>query len=243
MQVAVNELVKGPRRFSGLSRTIPKDTVIDVVQKEGLAEINLSAELNRLGGASQIVGILDSLLFTVSQFNAVEGIRFLVDGQHSETFGAEGLNINHIFPPNHPGENNRMLLFLPYRSGERYYLLPREALQLGGKLNTPQDLVRVLLEESSSFLAEVPELNKITVLREEIILDWAPSFINLFPPNANPKEKALVALFLDALLLTLTNNLEPDQLVFLVDGAAWEPPSEYPPLNRTVKRPFYINPE
>ncbi|MDO9536213.1 MAG: GerMN domain-containing protein [Bacillota bacterium] len=243
LQVAVNELVKGPRRFSGLSRTIPKDTGINVVQKDGLTEINLPGALNRLGGSSQIVGIIDSLIFTVSQFNAVEGIRFLVDGQYSESFGAEGLIIDQVFPPRHPGENNRMLLYLPYRSGERYYLLPREAVQLGGKFNTPHDLVRILLEESSSLLPELLELNKITVLREEIILDWGPSFKKLFPPDANPQEKALAALFLDALLLTLTNNLEPDQLVFLVDGVAWEPPSEYPPLNRIVKRPFYINPE
>jgi len=243
LQVAVNELVKGPRRFSGLSRTIPKDTGIDVVQKEGLAEINLPEDLNRLGGSSQIVGIIDSLVFTVSQFNAVEGIRFLVNGQYSESFGAEGLMIGQIFPPRHPGENNRMLLYLPYRSGERYYLLPREAIQLGGKLNTPDDLVKVLLDESSSFLSEVPELNKITVMNEEIILDWGPSFKKMFPPDANPQEKALSVLFLDALLLTLTDNLVPDHLVFLVDGEAWEPPSEYPALNRTIKRPFYINPE
>lgn len=243
LQVAVNELVKGPRFHSGLSRTIPKGMTIDVAQKEGLAEISLPEALNRLGGASQITGIIDSLLFTVSQFASVEGIRFLVDGQYSESFGAEGFVIGQVFPPRHPLANKRMLLYLPYRSGERYYLLPREAIQLGGKFNTPDDLIRVLLEESSSFLPEVPELNKITVLPEEIVLDWGPSFKKLFPPGENPKEKALADLFLDALLLTLTNNLEPDQLVFLVEGEEWNPPSEYSPLNRTIKRPFYINPE
>lgn len=242
MQTTVNELVKGPRRLSDLSRTIPKDTVINIALNEGVAMIDLPQELGKLGGAGQVTGIIDSLISTISQYPYVKGVRFLLSGEEAETFGAGGLSIDRIFPSRSPGDNTKLLYF-PYCSGERYYLLPREMVQLGRKPRTPEEMVDIILEESRSFLAEKPELIKVKLLEDRIILDWASSIKKLFPPEATPEEKALAALFVDALLLTLGENFPQGRLVFYVEGEHWRFPEEFNALNLEIRRPFYINPE
>jgi len=242
LQAAVNELVKGPRRLSGLSRTIPKDAVIEVTCEEGIAFVDLPEELNQLGDPRQIKGIIDSLVLTISQFPSVEGIRFLVEGKEERLFGAGGFKIDGVFPSRPPGKNKTML-YLPYRSGGRYFLLPREAVQLGDKFNTPGDLLKILLEESRRFLPVAPELKEIKASKEEIILDWDASFQQLFPPEGTPEEKTLAALFLDSILLTLGNNYQQNRVVIYVEGEPWKPPSGYPSPVMEFSYPFYINPE
>ncbi len=239
LQAAVNELIKGPPRLSGLSRTIPKDAEIKVALKEGTAYMDLPEELDRLGGSTQASGIIDSLVLTASQFPYVRGVRFLIEGEQARTFGSEGLLIDRVFPPQRPASTPTMM-YLPYRSGERYYLLPREVP--GDKRGAPEELVATVLASSRFYLSDVPELYKIRVLRDEIIMDWSSCFKNLFPVNGDAESMALAQLFVDSLLLTLADNLPPDRLVFLVEGKPWQPPG-YPPLNRELKRPFYINPQ
>jgi outer membrane protein assembly factor BamB len=235
-QAAINELIKGPRSYSGLSRTIPKDVQIGVMEKDGLAYVDLPASLNKLGGTSQVGGLLDSLVMTLSQFSSVQGIQFLLEGEKATVFSAEGFMIDQVFPPSRPGKNH--LLYLPYRCGDRYYLLPRET---EGTLG-PTDLVNAVLQESYPFLLTVPCLKEISVQEREILLNWDASLVELFPQDGGAKEKALAALFTDALLLTLLENLPADQLVFLVEGELWEPPESYH-FSGKINRPFFINPE
>ncbi|HHT46610.1 MAG TPA: hypothetical protein GX004_04875 [Firmicutes bacterium] len=242
VQTAINELVKGPRRLSNLFRTIPKDTAINISLDEGVAIIDLPEELGKLGGAGQVTGIIDSLISTVSQYPHVKGIRFLLSGEEVETLGTEGLFIDRVFPSRSPGDNTKLLYF-PYCSGERYYLLPREVVQLEHKPQTPKEMVDIVLAESSFFLAEKPELIKVELLEDRIILDWTSSIKKLFPPEASPEQKALAALFVDALLLTLGENFPQDRLAFYVEGEPWQFPEEYNALNLQIRRPFYINPE
>jgi spore germination protein GerM/outer membrane protein assembly factor BamB len=241
LQTAVNELVKGPSRFSGLSRTLPKDAGIKVCLEQGIATVDLPGVLNRLGGSTQVLGIIDSLLLTISQFSAVEGIQFFIDGEKASVFGAEGLSIEHVYARR--SSAGKTMLYLPYRSGERYYLLPREMVSLGSKSSRQGDLLKILLEENKRFLPEVPELKNFTAEGEQIILDWGPSLKELFPWKGTPEDKARAALFLDSLLLTLGSNFHCKSVVHLVEGQRWVPPSGYPSLYQEFKYPFYLNPE
>jgi hypothetical protein len=172
----------------------------------------------------------------------VEGIRFLVEGKEERLFGAGGFKIDGVFPSRPPGKNKTML-YLPFRSGGRYFLLPREAVQLGDKFNTPGDLLKILLEESRQFLPVAPELKEIKASKEEIILDWDASFQKLFPAEGTPEEKTLAALFLDSILLTLGSNYQQNRVVIYVEGEPWKPPSGYPSPVMEFSYPFYINPE
>ncbi len=242
MQTAINELVKGPRRLSNLSRTIPKDTGIDIAFNEGIATIDLPEELSELGRASQITGIFNSLISTISQFPSVQEIRFLLSGEEAATFGAADLSLDRTFPSRSPGKNAK-LIYLPHRSGEQYYLLPREVIQLGRKPFTPEEMVNMVLKESRLLFDEVPELAKVELQEDCIVLDWTPSIMKLFPSGGSPEQKALAALFVDALLLTLGENLPQDRLAFQVEGNTWRFPAGYSALNLEISRPFYINPE
>ena len=241
LQTAVNELVKGPTRSSGLSRTLPKDTAISVTLEDGLATLDLPAELNRLGGTKRVTGIIDSLLLTVSQFSAVENIRFLIEGETASSFSAEGLSIEKPFPPR--TLEDKKVFYLPYCSGERYYLLPRESVSLSGKSDGYRDLLGILLTENKCCLPVTPVLNSITRENEWIVIDWGPSFKNIFPWQGTPEEKARAALFSDSLLLTLGSNFHCKGIVHLVEGRFWEPPPGYPSLRQEYKRLFYLNPE
>jgi hypothetical protein len=122
-------------------------------------------------------------------------------------------------------------------------LLPREAVQLGNRYNTVGDLLKILLEESRRFLPVEPELKDIKITKEEIILDWDPSFEKLFPPEGSPEEKALAAIFLDSILLTLGSNYQQDRFVLFIGGEPWEPPAGYHSPVLEFRYPFYLNPE
>ncbi|NLX90213.1 MAG: GerMN domain-containing protein [Firmicutes bacterium] len=236
LQSAVNELIKGPRSSSGLKRTIPKEVHINVTEKEGLAYVDLPEELDKLGGTTQVQSMVDSLVRTLSQFSSVQGIQFLLEGKKVSVFSGEGFMIDKVFSPHRLGK--KPVLYLPYRSGDRYYLLPREA----DELMKPVDLVNEILRESYPFLSAKPRLKEIRIEKKEIVLDWDASFKELFPSDGNPKEKALAVLFTDALLLTLGENLPPDRLIFLVEGEVWTPPGGYN-FSGEISRPFFINPE
>ncbi len=248
LQSAVDELVKGPRRLSGLSRTIPKDISLETWQEDDLVYLDLPPELNRMAGSAQAGGMIDSLLLTVSEFSAVGGISFLVDGQPAQAFGTEELPLKKVFPPKHLAENEKKI-YIPYFSGTRYYILPQEADNLPGRTgrnDSAEEMVDAILSESRRFLPLVPELRSIRVTENEIILDWESCFEKLFPEDEeanNPEEEALAKLLVDALLLTLAENFAPDELVFKVEGKQWSPPNEELVLQTKLQRPFYINPE
>jgi len=235
-QTAVNELVKGPRSSSGLSRTISKDINIEVEVKEGLVYLDLPAELNRLSGSTQVLGLVDSLVLTLSQFSSVDGIQFLLEGEKISVLSGEGVAVDKVFCPCRLGDKSH--IYLPYRSGDCYYLFPRE----NNGVKDPLDLANAVIRESSAFLPVKPRLREIKVHEKEIILNWEASFTELFPPGGSSKEKALAELFTDALLLTLGENLPPDRLIFQVEGEFWTPPEDYT-LSSEISRPFYINPE
>ena len=242
LKTAVEELIKGPRRGSNLTRTIPKDAAIEVAREEGIVYIDLPEELNKVYGSVQATGIINSLVQTVSQFSYIKGIQFLIDGEKYSYFGTEGLVIDDLISPKGPiPEKN--VVYVPYRSGERYYLVPRESLRLGERSNLPKDLVNAVVKENERFLPVTPRLNEARLLTDEIVLDWDESFQELFPENGNGSDIAVAHLFVDSLLLTLTNRFAPDQLVIKVNGESWTPPKGYPALEQVLTPPYFINPE
>jgi len=242
LSTAVDELVKGPRRESNLSRTIPKDANIQVKREEGIAYIDLPEELNQMIGSAQAAGVINSLVYTVSQFSSVRGIQFLIEGEKDSYFGTEGLFIHDILPPQRPGLE-QAVIYVPFRSGDRYYLLPRESLRLGDRTSRPADLVQAIIKESERFLPAVPELKEARVYSSEIVLDWDESFQELFPPGGDETDIATAELFMDSLLLTLAERFTPNRLVFKVEGERWTPPEGYPDLVQELTYPYFINPE
>ncbi len=242
LKTAIDELIKGPRRGSNLLRTVPKDSRIEVTREEDLVYIDLPEDLDRAFGSVQATGIINSLLYTASQFSYVRGIKFLIEGEEADYFGTEGLLIDEVLQPQTIGQE-KDLIFVPYRSAGRYYLLPRESLQLGERSNIPRDLVNAIVKESERFLPVKPGLLEARLLPGEIVLDWDKTFQEIFPSDGSAADVALAHLFVDAVTLTLTSRFSPERLIFKVEGRSWNPPEKYPDLVQELTSPFYINPE
>lgn len=86
-KATVNELIKGPKG-EGLSATMPKGTKINEIDiRNGLCRIDLSKEFrdNHWGGSSGEILTVYSLVDTLTQFDTVEKVEILIDGQSVET--------------------------------------------------------------------------------------------------------------------------------------------------------------
>jgi len=57
----------------------------------GIATVNLSREFESGGGSASVLGRLAQVVYTLTQFPTVEGVRFELDGEPVEVFGGQGV--------------------------------------------------------------------------------------------------------------------------------------------------------
>ncbi len=244
IRAGIDELIRGPVQGSQLQRTIPKDAEIGVSLSEGLAVVDLPPALDEMGGSTFLMGIMDSLLLTVSQFPTVEEIRFVVGGQEQDTFGQEGLLIDEVFAPRRLTDTDgKRVIFLPYRAGSRYYLLP-EAYNFLPLKEIPmiEALVLQIISEAGDFFPPGLRLRDVKLAGNTVTLDFNADFARLIP-GEDAEAAARAALIRDAIALTIAENLSYSTVRFTIGG---EPPKQlqgYLPWELTVSRPYYINQE
>lgn len=239
---SIEELIRGPVQGSYLQRTIPKEAQVSASLNDGNVLIDLNPTLDGMSGTTFLTGILDSLLLTVSQFPTIEQIHFTVGGESKETFGSEGLLINEGFIPRRFGRQvSEHLLFIPYRSGERFYLLPisKETLPLKDKALI-EVLVQHVLHEGVLFFPPDTRLEGVRIAGGTVYLDFNTSFGKLTNKN-NAEAAAKAALLRDALALSIVENLPFSTVQFTVGGKPLDPPPEFLPWEMTISRPYYIN--
>lgn len=86
-KATVEQLIQGPRQ-TGLTRTIPQGTKIREIDiSNGLCRIDLSKEFkdNHWGGSSGEILTVYSLVDTLAQFDTVNQVEILVEGQRIDT--------------------------------------------------------------------------------------------------------------------------------------------------------------
>jgi germination protein M len=90
-RATINELIAGPHPESGLQSTIPAGTVLkDInIRPEGLAIVDFSSELvsNFMGDSNAETLAVYSIVNTLTQFDTVNEVQILVDGEVVETIG------------------------------------------------------------------------------------------------------------------------------------------------------------
>src|SRR5262245_5347318 len=59
--------------------------------ENGIATVNLSREFESGGGSASVLGRLAQVVYTLTQFPTVRGVRFELDGQPVESFSGEGV--------------------------------------------------------------------------------------------------------------------------------------------------------
>ena len=83
LDAALEALVLGPPRQPGpgVSSAIPPGTeILDVVQSDGLATVDLSSDFERVGGDRARILAFAQIVYTATQFESVERVTVTVDG-------------------------------------------------------------------------------------------------------------------------------------------------------------------
>lgn len=90
-RATMHELIAGPHPESGLQSTIPEGTVLkDInIRPDGLAIVDFSSELvtNFMGDSNAETLAVYSIVNTLTQFDTVNEVQILVDGEIVDTIG------------------------------------------------------------------------------------------------------------------------------------------------------------
>jgi spore germination protein GerM len=89
-------LLAGPDTTEiGVSTAIPTGTSLDGVSvTAGVATVQLSGEFTSGGGSLSMMGRLAQVIYTMTRFPEVDGVRFVVDGTLTTVFGGEGVVVD-----------------------------------------------------------------------------------------------------------------------------------------------------
>jgi len=94
---ALNALLAGPNDAELAARpamytAIPAGTRLLGLRIEGgIATVNLSREFESGGGSASVLGRLAQVVYALTQFPTVQGVRFELDGEPVEVFSGEGV--------------------------------------------------------------------------------------------------------------------------------------------------------
>lgn len=97
---ALRNLVAGPSAadkalINGIATSVPTDTlVLGVNIKNGLATVDLSREFESGGGSFSMLSRLAQVVYTATQFPAVDEVAFRLDGRAVTVFSGEGIVID-----------------------------------------------------------------------------------------------------------------------------------------------------
>ena len=96
---AVEALLGGPDSFEGgygLSTAIPEGTqLLGLAIADGIARVDLTSEFESGGGSASMQARLAQVVYTLTQFPTVKGVRFSLDGEPIDVLGGEGVVIDH----------------------------------------------------------------------------------------------------------------------------------------------------
>jgi germination protein M len=96
---AMEQLLAGPtdpERVEGVQTQIPDGTeLLGLTIDKGIARVDLTSEFEAGGGSASMSMRLAQVVYTLTQFPTVKGVRFALDGQTIDVLGGEGVVIDH----------------------------------------------------------------------------------------------------------------------------------------------------
>jgi hypothetical protein len=96
---AMQALLDGPtnqeKRKQGISSAIPARTKLRGISiSGGVATVNLSGRFDNGGGSSSMQARLAQVVWTLTQFPTVDGVKFKINGTPTTVFGGEGVIVD-----------------------------------------------------------------------------------------------------------------------------------------------------
>ena len=107
MRTALEELIKGAsdkEKETGLTSSLPKEVkVLNVGVKRPYVTVDLSSELQNIGGTMRITSLLDQIKYTLTEFDGIAGVILQVNGEQVGTeanpFTGDGFQFNALARP------------------------------------------------------------------------------------------------------------------------------------------------
>lgn len=99
-RAAINLLIEGPTDAEqagtpAISGGLPEGTkLLGLTIADGTARIDLSSEVENIGGTFGETSVLTQLVFTLTQFPTVDDVVLLIEGEEVESFGSHGMDIS-----------------------------------------------------------------------------------------------------------------------------------------------------
>jgi hypothetical protein len=94
-RAALTALLQGPsdaEAAAGVGSVVPDDTdLLGLNIQDGIATVDLSGEYDDGGGSLSMRMRLAQVVYTITQFDTVQGVEFRLDGDPVETFSGEGI--------------------------------------------------------------------------------------------------------------------------------------------------------
>jgi germination protein M len=95
---AMTALCDGPtadEKAAGLGTTVPPGTELRGISvKAGVATVDLSSRFASGGGSLSMMARVTQVVYTLTQFRSIKAVTFMLDGEHIEALGGEGLIVD-----------------------------------------------------------------------------------------------------------------------------------------------------
>lgn len=104
-RACLRSLLRGPtvdEVSAGISTAIPEGTeLLGLSIDDGIATVDLSGEYASGGGTQSVTLRLAQMVWTITQWDSVNGVELLLDGEEVELFSGEGLILPHPMRRHH----------------------------------------------------------------------------------------------------------------------------------------------
>lgn len=159
-RAAMQALLAGPTTTEAagpdpLFTLIPAGTaLLDISVSGGIATVDLTSEYETGGGSASMFGRLAQVVYTLTQFPTVTGVRFRLDGQPVTIFSGEGIVLD--------GASTR--------DDYRDYLPPifLERPSWGGQLSAPARLTGIANVFEAQFTVEIAAADGTELARSDV---------------------------------------------------------------------------
>lgn len=248
-KVSVEKVLAGPGDWL-LSNTIPEDTKLrDIYIRNNVAHIDLTEHFVKLENYEDVQRAVNSLVLTLTEFNEVETVQFLVEGRvHEAIYGfsfdkplMRPALINSLKDPS----EEQHVIHVYFSDPNALYLIPIgfginkdssvyqkveraiEELVKGPPLNT--DLVKTIWSGTKvNDVSYDDAYKRVTVDLSEEVMGYGGG-------------AAAEMLLVKSILFTLTAIEEVDEIQILIDGEIVDYLPEGTEISRPLSRPEHIN--
>ena len=212
----------------GLRTVLPENTTIDLDISNGLARIDLGPEVLNMADAAAETNMIDAIVQALTEFDSVEKVEFLIDGQKRETlphgtkvsgtFTRGDINLEAVEPTFSLADSEPVMLYFPADSGAVIVPVTR-MVRSSADVNTA--VLELAKGPASDEMLEsvVPAGCGLIGVRVEngvAKLNFTGEFVNLVQ-NSDGGRMAL-----KALVLTCTQFDGIDSVEIYVDGAKYD---------------------